>query len=259
MTICNTCGVDFEKKRTRSENYCPVCMKVISNERGKKWKQENHDQVLESAKRYHEENRERLLEKSRKYNQENADIIRIKNRLGKQIRRQENPEKFVEETRRIRNEHLDEYRRKTRERQQEYQDLTSPFADNHGLPWTDEDVQFLRDNSDKKTAEDIALALRRTYFEVSNKAKLEGISFHGDKKGIGRILGERLQDKWDFSKEFEELPEEFEKEVEEMDEKEINQEIEQKDEHKRIKPTKRRKKTQEITKRHIFRKGIVGQ
>lgn len=32
MTICKTCGVNFEKNRTRNSNYCSDCVNILREE-----------------------------------------------------------------------------------------------------------------------------------------------------------------------------------------------------------------------------------
>lgn len=289
MTICKTCGASFEKERSRDSNCCSDCVRISREQgtnkvcvrcnvgfetdiRGKKAKYCDQCEKLVNLERHRQwmkDNIDQIREYERRYIEENRDIYNAKKRVKYSVRR--NDPSYIERLKRnsklYRDKNKDSLNSHVSELQRESYDITSSQATQHYQKWTDEEINFIRENAQDMVAEDIALSLGRTVFSVWTKAWKEGISLRGLDKGhcYNGIVSERAEQEGRSGQisEFVEIEDIVfdvgDSDVGEIDDAEEENVMEEKDEHRRrVGKSMKRKKVHEVTKRHIFRKNISG-
>lgn len=132
-----------------------------------------------------------------RYKEENREIIRAKNRLKYSLNKDD--PNYIAEAKIVKQQFYEKNKEKIRQanvkRREEVRDNTAPYADNHGLSWSEEEIEFLHEHSEDMTAEDIAISLGRTALSVYRKVCRENIRL-GEKQHHGKygIISERTRE-----------------------------------------------------------------
>jgi predicted nucleic acid-binding Zn-ribbon protein len=175
---CVKCGVVFSGGNRAL--HCGNCKPQASLDWRKQHYEKERETILDNARKYRDENREILYAKAReKYRLNNDDSDYLAKVKEKRLRHYE--------------KNKEEIKLKNSKIRREAQDNTLSNADNNGAFWSDEEIRFLWKYAETKTAEDIALALKRTLLSVQGKAGAEGIRFGEENRhGCYGIVSERV-------------------------------------------------------------------